>query len=198
MKMTIITVIALLCLLTYSLITWAANKKVERQKFDLVKKEEDFDIRFYPKAIMASVATKRKNNEDGANANFRKLAGYIFGGNQQEQKIAMTAPVYMESDSNTNRMSFVLPASSKMTELPNPNDSSISLHYSDEGYYACLSFGGFARPERKKEKENDLRALLAKRGYKTLGSFNYLGYNAPWDIFNRENDIIVKIDYVKQ
>ena len=37
------------------------------------------------------------------------LAGYIFGGNDREQKIAMTSPVVMEMDS-TMTMKFLVPA----------------------------------------------------------------------------------------
>lgn len=191
----IITAITAICLVVFTTISWAANKKVERQKYKVVKKEDGFEVRFYPKAIMASVSSNRTGDENDGNQNFRKLAGYIFGGNKQEQKIAMTAPVYMEKDSANNNMSFVLPANYQMTDLPNPNDPNIKLHYSDEGYFACISFGGFANAKRITEKENELRAALQKKGYKVTGRYKYLGYNAPWDIINRENDIIVQIEY---
>jgi len=193
----IIVIIAAICLFSFSYMTWAANKKVERQKYNIVKREKGFEIRFYPKAIMASVSAKRFDDGNDANTNFRRLAGYIFGGNRQEKKIAMTAPVYMEKDSNENRMSFVLPSEYKISDLPDPNDPSINIHYSDEGYFACLSFSGFASTKRIEEKENQLGNLMEQQGYKVTGKFTYLGYNAPWDIINRENDIIVKIDYDK-
>jgi len=175
--------------------TYGSGRKVERQRYNIVKQEKDFEIRFYPRSIMASVSSKKVNNETDANTNFRRLASYIFGGNRQEKKIAMTAPVYMESDSNENRMSFVLPAQYQMSDLPDPNDISINIHYSDEGYFACLRFSGFAGRKKIEEKENQLRQLLEQTGYKVTGKYIYLGYNAPWDVINRENDIIVKIDY---
>ena len=177
--------------------SYASNKKVERQKYDLVKKENGFEIRFYPKAIMASVSSVRHGDDKNANGNFRKLAGYIFGGNNGEKKIAMTAPVYMERDTAANKMSFVLPSGYKMTDLPNPNDSNITIHYSDEGYYAALSFSGFAGENKIMNKEAELKELLHKAGYEIAGNFNYLGYNAPWELINRENEIIVKISYTK-
>jgi hypothetical protein len=199
MKITLIIVgITAICLLVFTTISWAANKKVERQRYKVIKQEQDFEVRFYPRAIMASVSSSRTGDENDGNQNFRRLAGYIFGGNKQEQKIPMTAPVYMESDSADNKMSFVLPANYQITDLPNPNDPNIELHYSDEGYYACLSFGGFAGAKRIKEKENELASALQKNGYKVIGKYKYLGYNAPWDLINRENDIIVKIEYTKK
>ncbi len=196
MKATILFgIITTICFLIFTTISRAANKKVERQKYNVVKKEDGFEVRYYPRAIMASVSSNRTGAENDGNQNFRKLAGYIFGGNKQEQKIAMTAPVYMENDSANNRMSFVLPANYQMTDLPNPNDPNIMLHYSAEGYFACLSFGGYTNAKRIKEKETELKELLQKKGYKVIGSYKYLGYNAPWDIINRENDIIVQIEY---
>ena len=198
--MKIVSVVVIIIFISFILFTYmayAANKKVERQHFDVVKKEDGFEIRFYPKAIMATVSKPRQGEERGANQNFRTLAGYIFGGNKAEKKIAMTAPVHMERDSNSNKMSFVLPSGYKMSDLPDPNDTSIKLHYSDEGYYAALQFGGFAGESKIKKKEAELKELLHKKGYEVAGTFNYLGYNAPWDIINRENDIIVKINYTK-
>jgi SOUL heme-binding protein len=191
----VIIIFILFILFTY--MSYASNKKVERQHFDVVKKEDGFEIRFYPKAIMATVSTPRQGEEPGARQNFRTLAGYIFGGNKAQKKIAMTAPVYMERDTNANKMSFVLPSGYKMTDLPDPNDTNIKLHYSDEGYYAALLFGGFASESKIKRKEAELKELLHKKGYEVAGAFSYLGYNAPWEIISRENEIIVKVKYAK-
>jgi hypothetical protein len=195
--MSTIIIIAIILFTLFAYMSYASNKKVERQKYDLVKKENGFEIRFYPKAIMASVSSVRHGDDKDANGNFRKLAGYIFGGNNGEKKIAMTAPVYMERDTTANKMSFVLPSGYKMTDLPNPNDSNITIHYSDEGFYAALSFSGFAGENTIRNKEAELKKLLHKAGYEINGNFNYLGYNAPWELINRENDIIVRISYTK-
>ncbi len=193
--MFIIVIIAIIVFSLFAYMSYATNKKTERQKFDLIKNENGFEIRFYPKAIMATVASVKRGHQKNANQNFKRLAGYIFGGNREDKKIPMTAPVYMETDTDANRMSFVLPSGYDMNTLPHPNDSSITLHYSDEGYYAALRFGGFANDHKTAEKENELRELSAKAGYETIGNFIRLGYNAPWDIINRENEIIVKIRY---
>ncbi len=183
--------------LLFSYAAYAASKKVERQHYDIVKTEDGFEVRLYPRSIMASVSTRREGEERGANQNFRTLAGYIFGGNKEAKKIAMTAPVYMERDTSANTMSFVLPTGYNMTDLPTPSDTSIKLHYSDEGYYAALRFGGFAGDKKIMRKEAELKDLLKKKGYEVTGSYKYLGYNAPWDIIKRENEIIVSIRYNK-
>ncbi len=194
-RMVLFICIASLTLVLFVYMSKATNRKTERQQYTVVKEENGFEIRFYPKAIMATVLSEKTGEDRDANHNFRRLASYIFGGNKRDQKIAMTTPVYMEQDSDKNKMSFVLPAAYKMTDLPDPKDSSINIHYSEEGYFAALSFGGFVGSKKIKDKEYDLMNLLTKAGYTPTGNFTYLGYNAPWDIINRENDIIVRIRY---
>lgn len=195
--MYIIVVILIISVTFFVYMAHAANRKVERQKYEVVKQEEGFEIRFYPRAIMATVTSRRHGEGSGGNQHFRTLAGYIFGGNKTEKKIAMTAPVYMESDTGANKMSFVLPSAYTMSDLPEPNDSNVQLHYSEEGYYAALRFGGFAGESKKKIRENELNELLHAKGYTVTGAFTYLGYNAPWELIDRENEIIVKIDFRK-
>ena len=51
--MKIVSVVVIIIFISFILFTYmayAANKKVERQHFDVVKKEDGFEIRFYPKA----------------------------------------------------------------------------------------------------------------------------------------------------
>ena len=198
MKIMLIIIISAVVLFSlFSHMAYASNRKTERQKYEVVKKENGFEIRFYPRVIMASVTSEKQGEKMNANGNFRRLAGYIFGGNKADKKIAMTAPVHMEQDTNANRMSFVVPAGYSMTDLPDPNDTGIRFHYSEEGYYAALSFGGFAGDHKIKEKEQELKKLLTKAGITTTGNYSYLGYNAPWEVIGRENDIIVKVEYTK-
>ena len=65
---------------------------------------EQIEIRRYAPRVMA-VTTMQGNDDDG----FRVLAGYIFGGNATEQKIAMTAPV-QQSMAGEAEMAFMMPA----------------------------------------------------------------------------------------
>jgi hypothetical protein len=37
--------------------------------------------------------------------------------------------------------------------------------------------------------------LLQKESIKTKGNFRYLGYNAPYELFNRRNEMIVAIEF---
>lgn len=170
-------------------------KKTERQPYRLVKQFENFEIRFYPISIMASVTSTDESYMESSNSNFRRLAGYIFGNNEKENKISMTAPVHIQKKGNTNEMSFVMPSSYKMEQLPSPKDSSIKLHYSEAGYFAALKFGGYANDKIIEQKKVKLKTLLEQHGYETIDAFRFLGYNAPWDFLNRENEILVRISF---
>lgn len=193
----IVVLVSCSALILYSAITYAANSKVERQKYRLVKTIDGVEIRFYPKVIMASVASGGTTYMGNSNNHFRTLAGYIFGGNQKDEKIAMTAPVHMSQNEKVNEMSFVMPGVYDMNQLPQPKDSQIKLHYSTEGYFAALKFGGYANENKVTRKIEELKTALAKMGYATIGSYSYLGYNAPWDVINRENEIIVQVEYTE-
>jgi hypothetical protein len=54
-----------------------------------------FEIRDYPSLVVAEV-TVPGGQKEAANAGFRLLADYIFGGNSGKASIAMTAPVEQE------------------------------------------------------------------------------------------------------
>jgi hypothetical protein len=193
----VLSITLALIIICYSLVTYAANKKVERQKYKLVKSIDNIEIRFYPKAVMATVISSNYSYTGNSSNSFRTLAGYIFGGNKSSEKISMTAPVHMELDTAGNSMSFVMPSEYNMSLLPKPNDANINLHYSQEGYYAVLKFGGFANEHKIENKIKELKSAIDKLGYKTIGTYSYLGYNAPWDIIGRENEITVQIAYEK-
>ena len=65
---------------------------VEEPKFQIVKAEGDFEVRDYPGLTVAEVDVGG-DRRAASNEGFRLLAGYIFGGNAGNSKIAMTAPV---------------------------------------------------------------------------------------------------------
>ena len=190
-----IIVLSLLALVVTSLMSYAANRKTERQQYQTIKWMDGFEIRFYPKAVMATVKSDGDSYMSNSNNDFRALAGYIFGGNKSSAKIAMTAPVHIEKDSGFNKMSFVMPSSYKMGDLPTPQNQNIELHYGGEGYFAALKFGGFASEHKIRKHIDELKAMLHKASYETIGNISYLGYNAPWELIGRENEVIVQVKY---
>ena len=168
---------------------------IETQKYRVVKKEHGFEVRFYPKATFATIRSSGANYKQVASSGFRKLAGYIFGGNNQNKSIAMTAPVRMEMSEKGSAMSFVMPEKYDMASLPKPNDATVEIKQSEDSYAAVIAFGGYANDEKIDDYKNKLVALLQKKNIKIIGSFNFLGYNAPYQFIGRKNEISIPIEW---
>jgi SOUL heme-binding protein len=190
----LLVALGLLFVVFQSFRTFSATK-TENQKYRVVKIEEGFEIRFYPKAMFATIQSSGTNYKQVASSGFRKLAGYIFGGNDQSKSIAMTAPVRMEMGDNGSAMSFVMPEKYDASTLPKPKDATVQIKESKESYEAVIAFGGYANDERIKEYTNKLVELLNKKGIKIIGGYNFLGYNAPFDFFGRKNEITIPVEW---
>jgi hypothetical protein len=168
---------------------------IENQKYRVIKKVDGFEVRFYPKATFATIRSTGVNYKQIASSGFRKLAGYIFGGNNQNKSIAMTAPVRMEMSEKGSSMSFVMPEKYDMASLPKPNDATVEIKQSEEVYAAVIAFGGYANDEKIEDYKNRLVAFLQKKNIKIIGSFNFLGYNAPIQFIGRKNEISIPIEW---
>jgi hypothetical protein len=167
----------------------------ENQKYRLVEKKSGFEIRFYPQATFATIYSTGTTYKSVANNGFRKLAGYIFGGNDQQKSISMTAPVRMEFTEKGSSMSFVMPEKYNETTLPLPKDKSIRIQKSTPYYVAAITFGGYASDEKIKEQLILLKQMLEKNNIKTTGDFTFLGYNAPYQFLGRKNELIIPIEW---
>lgn len=171
------------------------SSKIEEQKYKVLKTEEGVEFRFYPSAIMASVQISTSDYRSAGRIGFRSLASYIFGGNTDSTKIAMTAPVHMQKTDSGSAMSFVMPSKWNMEELPEPNSTAVQLTQSDPEYVAAISFGGYANDSTIAQKTRELKQKLNKMGVRHLANFRFLGYNAPYQAVGRRNDLIVGIEW---
>ena len=107
---------ALIAIVTLiSAFTMRKQENVEEQAFQMLHRDGELEIRYYPPATMATVQMKGTEYRDVASSGFRKLAGYIFGGNDRGQKIAMTSPVHMSMGPEGSTMQFVMPAGIRMS-----------------------------------------------------------------------------------
>ena len=57
-------------------------------------------IRQYPAMVVAQTEVNA-DYKNSSSQGFQRLAGYIFGGNKKQQKMAMTAPVIQEQEAET-------------------------------------------------------------------------------------------------
>jgi hypothetical protein len=196
MKMFIIimAVAILLIVLFQSFIIMPANK-TEEQKYLLVRKYKDFEIRFYPSATIATINSNARTYRDLSGPGFRKLAGYIFGGNESNTKISMTAPVQMDINDSVSTMSFVMPSAYTKENLPKPNDPNVRIQNTADEYVAVIRFGGYASDEDLKFYSEKLQNLLKENGIAPFGNYRFLGYNPPFQFIGRRNEIIVTVDW---
>ena len=192
MKITIIVLIIFTTLILISQV-YFAMAKTETQPYKVIKTEKDFEIRLYPSATMATISMDAKTYKELSSAGFKKLASFIFGGNQAKKSIAMTTPVHMNINDSLSTMSFVMPNSFTKDNLPKPNDSSVTIQTTAEEYVAVVQFGGFANDEDIKKYTIQLESALKASGIVYLGNFRFLGYNAPYQFLGRKNEIIVNV-----
>jgi len=169
--------------------------KTEEQKHTLVRKYKDFEIRFYPSATIATINSSAKTYRELSGPGFQKLAGYIFGGNEDNIKISMTTPVIMDINNSVSTMSFVMPSEYKKENLPKPNDPNVSIKNTADEYVAVIRFGGYASDEDLKLYSEKLQNLLKENGITPIGTYRFLGYNPPYQFINRRNEIIVSVDW---
>ena len=192
-KLTIILASVVGAFLIAQLLMSYKNKDIETPKYKVVKAYDSFEIRQYDSMILAQTVIQETSIKKSGNTGFRKVAGYIFGGNRNNQQIAMTAPVIMEVGDNT-KMSFVMPSQYKMEDLPQPNSSEVKLVKTAPKMFAVLTFSGFASDEKINRKKELLREALKKEQISVKGDFSYLGYNAPWDLFGRRNEVAIEVE----
>ena len=160
----------------------------------MVKKEEGFEIRFYPKATFATIRSSGSNYKQVSSSAFRKLAGYIFGGNQSNKQISMTTPVHMNISDESSTMSFVMPSEYNKDNLPKPNDIGINIITAPKEYVAAIKFDGFASDKDIQYYSSKLAFALSERDIQYHGHFRFLGYNPPYQFVGRRNEVIVTIE----
>ena len=149
---------------------------------------EQIEIRRYAPRVMA-VTTMQGNDDDG----FRVLAGYIFGGNATEQKIAMTAPV-QQSMAGKAEMAFMMPAEYALEDLPTPDDERVGFEEAPAYTAAVIQFSGWASADKADEHWQRLRQFLIAEQIDITGEPTLNQYNPPWTLpFLRRNEIIVPI-----
>jgi translation initiation factor 1 (eIF-1/SUI1) len=175
---------------------YKTNKMVintETPKYQLIEKYDQFEVRKYPKMILATTVMGHGKYSRKSVDGFRTVASYIFGGNDQNKQISMTAPV-MASMGDTMRMSFIMPSIYKLEELPSPTNENVEIQIQPERLMAIISFGGFANDYDIKYYTKKLKEQLVKEGFLVDGKVYFQGYDPPFQLFNRTNEVAIEIE----
>lgn len=184
---------------------------IEEPAYEVLLETKHYEVRRYPPYIVAEVDVEGEFSSAG-NAAFRALAGYIFGDNEPQQKMKMTAPVESSQglqmnmtapvtsqatqEDGTFTYAFVMERRYTMETLPKPTDPDIRLVQRPERIMAVHRYSGTWGEDRYREHEKILLEALAIDRVGTIGAPVFARYNAPFTPwFLRRNEIMVEIEW---
>ena len=168
------------------------QRSIETYPYEVNKKYDTFEIRKYEATLFTSVKLSAKGYKKSSSKGFSILAGYIFGNNERNEKISMTSPVAMTLEDSMTMM-FMVPKELKKEMLPKPNKSLIKFKFEPEKTLAAINFNGWANEKKIEKYKNKLITALNVEGLTFSDQFYFFGYNAPYEIFNRKNEVLVEL-----
>lgn len=189
-------------------LTAMTSHAIEEPPYTVVQQLEGFEIREYPPFTVAEVVVSGEASEAGNRA-FPILAGYIFGKNKGERKLAMTAPVTqaavpvkLDMTSPVTQtaapggflVQFVLPRGVTVATAPEPIDARVMLREVPASRVAVIRYSGFWSESNYNDHLAKLRAAMkaadiAWTGEPVLSRYN--GPATPW--FMRRNEIWLSV-----
>ena len=175
------------------LFAWREQRNIETYPYIVEKKYDEFEIRSYEASLFTSVRLTDNTYKDASGKGFSILAGYIFGKNERNEKIAMTSPVAMSLEDSVTMM-FMVPKKFKKETLPQPDRSEIKFREEPAKTVAAISFGGWANDKKIEKYKQKLIFALDAEGISHTNRFYFFGYNPPFEFFNRKNEIIVELE----
>lgn len=187
--------------------------RIEEPTYRVVAAPPGFEVRVYDATIVAETIVDGELGRAG-NEGFRRLAGYIFGGNhgarriemtapvaQAPVRIAMTAPVAQQPLGGDDlvaagryRITFTMPRGLAFDALPTPDDPRVRLREEPGRRLAALRFSGRWTDSLAAAKTAALREALARAGETAMGAPVYARYDPPWTLpWRRRNEILIPL-----
>ena len=160
----------------------------EEAPYDIVDKNEVYEIRKYSDRLAVETTTSGSNN------NFRKLFNYISGRNQTSEKISMTTPVTQVEKNGSMSMQFYLPSKFNSSNAPKPTREDVSLITIEGGYYAVLRFSGRASDKNFAKHMEILKKELQNNSILIISPPIRATYDSPFTLpMNRRNEAMFKV-----
>ena len=188
----IILGIILIVFVVIQLFAFNSQRNIETYPYVVNKKYDLFEIRSYEATLFTSVKLSTKGYKNSSRKGFSILAGYIFGNNERNEKIAMTSPVTMTLEDSMTMM-FMVPKKLEKEMLPKPDQSLIEFKEEPAKTVAAINFNGWANDKKIEKFKQELKSALDAEGIPYSDRFYFLGYNAPYEVFNRKNEVIVEL-----
>jgi hypothetical protein len=184
------------------------SQAIEEPEYTVERQVEGIEIRQYPPFVVAEVTVTGSASEAGNRA-FPLLAGYIFGKNKGERKLAMTAPVTqvavpvkLEMTAPVTQtaapggtlVQFVLPRGLTVATAPEPLDARVTLREVPSRRVAVIQYSGFWSDVNYNEHLAKLQSAMTTADLAPVGEPVYSRYNGPttpW--FLRRNEIWLQL-----
>ena len=183
---------------------------IEEPEFTVVEETDAYEIRRYEPYLVAEVDVVAASEKSAGGEAFRILAGYIFGDNQPQTKMAMTAPVEMTEPDGGEKMQMTAPVESSgsngtftyafvmerkysLDTLPQPTDPRIRIRKRPERLVAALRYSGRWSEDNYERHRAELAAALAADGIDASGPYTLPRYNSPFaPPWCRRNEVLVE------
>ena len=166
----------------------------EEPPYEVIGLVNGAEVRRYGERLAAEVTVP---GEEGAarQAGFRPLAGFIFGGNEAREKMAMTIPVAQASaGAGEWTVRFFMPAGYTEATLPRPRDASVRILTVPGGDYAVLRFRGVPSADAVALRKARLMAALGCGPWQAEGEPEGWFYDPPWTVPTlRRNEVAVRV-----
>ena len=182
---------------------------IEETTYEVVKKDNQFEIRDYAPHMLAETIVEG-DLKDAGNKAFKRLFGYISGDNRSRDKVAMTAPVSQKPVTEKIKMtapvtqqrvqekwavSFMMPASYTLETLPEPEDPKVTLRQVPARRMAAVRYSGSWSEKVYLRYKSELESWIHERGLTIVGVPIWARYNSPFTPwFLRRNEILIPVD----
>jgi hypothetical protein len=197
-------------LLLGTLLWSGALMAIDEPKYSVTKEfGNGIELRQYESYIIAETEIRAANADEAGNLAFKRLGGYIFGGNRSKQSIAMTAPVSQAKSekiamtapvSQTKKnegvwlVSFVMPKGYTLETLPVPNDPTVYFKTVPARKVLAIRFSGRWTDASFNQHESELLAALKTHNLKSTGSTWTARYDPPFmPGFMRRNEVMQEV-----
>lgn len=168
--------------------------RVEHQNYNVVSSNQSIEIRSYYSNIIAEVEVQGERKQ-ALSKGFKVLASYIFGDNQSQAKIAMTAPVQQQYLNDRWSVSFIMPIKYTLKNLPKPISHQVNIKKVPAKTFIVIRFSGRNNRENLANHEKKLTQHMKEHHLKSLSPAKYAFYHPPWTLpFMRRNEIMFEIN----
>lgn len=225
-----------LALIAWPVAVWYEVRRLEKPSYQVLKvlsskKRAPWDsapyleVRKYDPYLVAKVTLEEPDMKKALSTGFKKVAGFIFGGNEpadqpgqsetiamtspvvtekkqgsKGQKIDMTSPVRTQMSNGKYEVAFVMPSKYTRESLPKPKDEDVKIEEVPGHTYGALSWRGWPRPSDNvvTQKREELVEQLSAAGIRVDRDADtrlYQYYPPFAPTFIRLQDVLLPVEY---